>query len=62
MKQKLAPKGIKICAGCPPKEAPVIKFPKFKMSLPNKSSKVTTLKGEDNPHKKMKKGDSTILF
>lgn len=42
---KLAPKGIKICPGCPPKEIPTLTFPKFRLSkpVPKDTMKVVTL-------------------
>lgn len=63
--KRLSPKGVKICPGCPPKDTPTLSLPKIKLELPAKSSKVTTIKGELNdndPNRKLRKGESKKLF
>lgn len=64
--KKLSPKGVKICPGCPPKDKPMLTVPKIKLSLPQKTSKVTTLKSGDktdsNPNRRLRKGESKTLF
>lgn len=45
-KKKLAPKGVKLCPGCPPREIKPVVAPKFVMPLPSSgtdSTKVTTI-------------------
>lgn len=43
--RKLAPKGVKMCPGCPPKKIEPIVTPKFSMPLPQqeKTTRVVTV-------------------
>ena len=43
--RKLAPKGVKMCPGCPPKKIEPVVTPKFSMPLPQqeKTTKVVTI-------------------
>lgn len=36
--RKLAPKGVKLCPGCPPKEVKPLTFPKFRFTQPEKKT------------------------
>lgn len=40
--KKYAPKNVKVCPGCPPKDIPTITFPKMKLTLPNGNSNNNT--------------------
>ena len=62
--RKFAPRGVRICPGCPPKKTETITVPKFKMTLPSSDSKITTIKHNEPKKDKniSKRGESTTLF
>lgn len=62
---KLAPKGVKICPGCPPKEIKPVTVPHFSMSKPVKKdtgSKVITLVNRSDYKHRNSKLKSDSLF
>ena len=62
MKKKFLPKGIRVCNVCPQPQLPTtFSFPNYKLTLPQKDSKVTTLKGTEKKGK-ARRGESKELF
>ena len=63
---KLSPKGVKICKGCPPKTVEPVVTPKFNFGTPVKkeSTKVVTLVDMSKYKKgnKIQKKDKNALF